>query len=165
MARLIARSDIAPLAALARDVAAHLDRSGVNAWNRTRADSPGTTAQALTGSRSHGGISDPTGVAAINSEYAYDPHRELRTHLERARTALLDLNACLTSAVPNEPRVCWWLAQVGASEPAPRTIHGKPASAWVYNRWIATDQLPSLAELRLRAAGRNVPRNLEGSAR
>lgn len=158
---MIARSDIAPLAALARDVAAHLDRSGVNAWNRTRADSPGTTAQALTGSRSHGGISDPTGTAAINSEYAYDPHRELRTHLERARTALLDLNAALTAAVPNEPRVCWWLAQVGASEPAPRTIHGKPASAWVYERWNDTGMLPTLEEARQRAAGRNVPRKLE----
>ncbi|MEQ1735876.1 MAG: hypothetical protein ABL886_05695 [Rhodoglobus sp.] len=158
---MMTRADIAPLAALARDVAAHLDRAGVNAWNRTKADSPGTSAQALTGSRNPGGISDPTGTAAINSEYAYDPHRELRTHLERVRAALIDLNASLTAAVPNEPRVCWWLAQVGASEPAPRTINGRPASRWVYDHWNQTGRFPTSEQLRLRAAGRNVPRTKE----
>lgn len=154
------RSDIAPLAALLRSTADLLERKGAQAWDQTKQWQPGLRAASLQGGSGSGQPADPTGTAACTPQP--DPHIQLVVRLRQARAVAIDLTALVQAVEPPKPgRWCHWMAEVDVREPAPRTIDGKPASRWIYDRWNATGRIPSLDSRLRRAQGRNVPRTAD----
>lgn len=147
------RSDLPHLVDLLRSTADLLEQRGDHAWTITREWQAGPGAANLDPGRGIGTISDPTGQAATARQL--DPHIQLVNRLSTTRRACIDLTDTLQRVGPNrQARWCWWFLQIGIQEPAPHTITGRPASAYVWNYRAKKQRLPTLDQLRARAGQR-----------